>query len=134
MAFQIKRPPTAFSLDPSEKSQKRILDQSHIDFIKKLPSLISGRTPCDPCHIRTGSPSYRKKRTGGGQRPDDCWTLPLTRAEHDAQHDMNEMAFWRSHGIEDPFAIALELYQVSGDLTAGKKIIRNSIRERRARR
>lgn len=66
MAFQIKRPATAFSLDPTDKSQKRIEDPAHLAFIRKLPSVISGRTPCDPCHIRTGNPTYRKKRTGGG--------------------------------------------------------------------
>lgn len=55
----------------------------------------------------------------------------MTRDEHDQQHDMNEMTFWKQHRI-DPFAIALELYQVSGDIKAGTKIIRDSIRRRRA--
>jgi len=131
-AFQIKRPLTAFSLDPSDKDQKRITDEPHLDFIRKLPSLISGREPCEACHLRAGNPLYRKKRTGGAQRPDDAWALPMTAVEHKAQHGMNEIAFWESHGVTDPFAIALALYQVSGDLKAGRRIIRDSIRKRRA--
>lgn len=131
MAFQINRPPTAFSLDPSDKNQKRIEDPAHLAFIRKLPSVISGRTPCEACHIRSGNPVYRKKRTGGQQKPDDAWTIPLATDEHKAQHDTNEITFWRGHGI-DPFALALELYHVSGDVKAGTKIIRDGIRRRRA--
>ena len=132
MAYRIQRPPTAFSLDPSDKKQKRIEDNPHLVFIRKLPSVISGRTPCEACHIRAGNPTYRKKRTGGQQKPDDAWTLPLTAEEHRQQHDMSEMAFWKQHGI-DPFALALQLYHVTGDVKAGSKIIRNAIRQRRAK-
>ena len=32
----------------------------------------------------------------------------------------------------DPFALALELYHVTGDVKAGTKIIRDGIRRRRA--
>ncbi len=127
MAMMIKRPATAFSLDPSSKDQKRIEDPAHLAFIRKLPSVISGRMPCEACHIRSGNPVYRKKRTGGQQKPDDAWTLPLTPDEHKAQHDINEMVFWRNHGI-DPFALALELYHVSGDVEAGIRIIRSQAR------
>lgn len=132
MAYKIARPATAFALDPSDKKQKRIEDNPHLAFIRKLPSVISGRTPCEACHIRTGNPTYRKKRTGGQQRPDDAWALPMTPDEHRAQHDMNEMAFWKQHGI-DPFAMALALYEVTGDIKAGRKIIRDAIRKRRAK-
>jgi hypothetical protein len=35
---------------------------------------------------------------------------------------MDERKFWELHGI-DPCAIALNLWEVSGDLEAGEKII-----------
>ena len=87
MAMMIKRPSTAFSLDPADKTQKRIEDEKHLDFIRQLPSVIDGKGPCEACHIRTGSPAHRKKRTGMGRKPDDAWTLPMTPAQHRAQHD-----------------------------------------------
>jgi len=130
MASRIQRPDSAFSLDPSDKSQKRIRDESHLVYIRKLPSIISGRYGCDPCHLRTGSPTYRKKRTGERQKPDDCWTLPMTREEHRAQHNMNELEFYRQHGIDDPFAICLQLYEANRDLRLGKRIILSNLKSR----
>lgn len=136
MASRIQRPATAFSNDPSDRSQRRIRDDAHLAFIRRLPSVISGKRDgdrCDPCHVRTGSPIHRKKRTGASQRPDDCWTLPMRRAEHDAQHDMNELEFYRSHGITDPFSLCLALYEVSGDVKAAEMIIKNHRKSRRVR-
>lgn len=39
MALQIRRPDTAFSLDPSDKAQGRIRDERHLAFIRTLPSV-----------------------------------------------------------------------------------------------
>lgn len=123
MALQIKRPDTAFALDPSDKAQGRIKDERHLAFIRTLPSVLSGLYGCDPCHIRYGDPMYRKKRTGKGQKPDDCWVIPMTRSEHEEQHDMNEKAFWDQRGI-DPLFIAQKLYAVSGDKEAAIEILK----------
>ncbi len=130
MASRIQRPSTAFSLDPSDKSQKRLLDDPHLVFIRKLPSIISGAYGCEACHLRAGSPIYRKKRTGLRQKPDDSWTLPMTPEEHRAQHAMNELEFYRQHGIEDPFALCLKLYEATRDFEAGKLIIITSLKSR----
>lgn len=121
-AYRLPRADTAFSLDKSSKQTRRIEDPSHLAFIRKLPSVVSGQTPVEAAHIRTGSALHRKKRTGLAQKPDDCWTLPLTASEHKEQHSENELAWWRSHGI-DPFETAIKLYEVSGDLEAGLRII-----------
>lgn len=128
MAMQFVKPSTAFSLDKSSKATKRMEDTAHLAFIRKLPSVLSGAMGCEACHIRIGSALHRKKHTGMGQKPDDAWTLPLTPGEHKRQHSENELAFWRSYGI-DPFELAIRLYEVSGDLEAGAKIIA-SARER----
>lgn len=120
--YTVKRPATAFSLDPSDKSQRRIRDDAHLTWIKSLPSVISGRYGCEAAHIRYGNPSYRKKRTGKGQKPDDAWTVPLTPQEHRDQHSMNERDFWLRHGI-DPIDIARHLYEISGNTNRAKKII-----------
>lgn len=120
--FQILRPATAFSLDRSSKATRRIEDPAHLAFIRKLPSVLSGAMGCEACHIRIGSAVHRKKHTGMGQKPDDAWTLPLTPDEHKRQHSENELLFWRSHGV-DPFELAIKLYEVTGDIEAGKQII-----------
>lgn len=126
MSHAIRRPSTAFSLDPVSKATKSFKDDAHLAFIRKLPSCVSGAYGCDPAHISAGSPLHNKKRTGGGQKASDCWTVPLTRAEHDAQHDHgDELAWWKLQGI-DPFELAIKLYEVSGDLTAGTEIIRKA--------
>lgn len=124
MAFAIARPETAFAYDKSSKATKRIEDEAHLAFIRKLPSVVSGQYGCEACHIRAGSPLHRKKRTGMQQKPDDAWTLPLTADEHRQQHSENEMAFWRSHEI-NPFELALRIYEVSGQFEAAVAIITN---------
>lgn len=122
MAFAIRKHPEAFSLDKSNKGTTSFKDEGHLAFIRKLPSVISGAYGCDACHIRAGSPQHNKKMTGKSQKPSDCWTLPMTREEHIAQHDVNELAFWCVHGI-DPFQLATDLYQVSGDTEAATALI-----------
>jgi hypothetical protein len=123
--FRLPYAAEAFTYDPSSKRTKRIEDPAHLAFIRKLPSVLSGQYGCDPCHIRTGSALHRKKHTGGAQKPDDCWTIPLTREEHDSQHSENELQWWRKHGI-DPFELAIRLYEVSGDVDAATAIARKA--------
>jgi hypothetical protein len=120
--FAIRRPDSAFSLDPSSKKTRRIEDPAHLAFIRKLPSVISGKYGCEACHIRSGSAVHKKKWTGGQQKPDDAWTLPMLPEEHKAQHSENELAFYKRHGI-DPFDLAARLYEVSGDTEAAIRII-----------
>lgn len=122
MAYAYRRPDTAFSYDPADRKQRRIEDPAHLAFIRKLPSVVSGVYGCEACHIRAGSPLHRKKRTGMGQKPDDCWTLPLSPDEHRKQHSENEMEFWRAHGI-DPFDLALKLHEATGNFEAALSII-----------
>lgn len=128
MAFRFARPDTAFSEDPSDRSQRRMKDDAHLAFIRTLPSVISGEIGCEACHVRYGDPIYRKKHTGKAQKPDDAWTVPLTPSEHRDQHDGNEKAWWERHGI-DPLELCLRLYAVSGDRNEALKIIRASFRE-----
>lgn len=120
--FMIDRPATAFALDPSSKHTKRLTDDRHLAFIRRLPSVISGTFGCEACHIRYGNPLYKKIHTGIGRKPDDGWTVPLTPDEHRSQHSGNEREFWLSQGI-DPLAVASALYEISGDEDAGRRII-----------
>lgn len=126
--YAIKRPDTAFSLDPSNKAQKRIKDDGHLAFIRTLPSVISGEYGCEACHVRYGDPRYRKKHTGLAQKPDDSWTIPLTPDEHRSQHSANEAEWWQERGI-DPLWLCLQLYAATGNREAALRIISEARRK-----
>jgi hypothetical protein len=42
------------------------------------------------------------------EKPSDKWALPLCNRHHREQHSMNELEFWKSHGI-DPFMLAIKM-------------------------
>jgi hypothetical protein len=121
--FAVRRDPQAFSLDKSSRKTRRIEDPAHLSFIRKLPCCVTGSSyTVEAAHIRAGSAVHRKKHTGLQQKPDDCWTLPLCAPSHREQHQGDELAFWRKHEI-DPFELAVRLYEISGDVDAGRRII-----------
>jgi hypothetical protein len=98
-------------------------------FIARLPSLISGYHPVEVAHIRYAEPASGKDHTGGAQKPDGKWTVPLSAHLHrlgpDAQHHSNERGWWAGHGI-DPIKVAAALYAVTGNYEAGCAIIRQA--------
>lgn len=86
---------------------------SHLDDIRRLPCLLSGR-PAEAAHLRFADARHGKPITGMQTKPDDRYALPLCPGLHrllkGCQHDSSEREWWISMGIEDPVAIALELY------------------------
>jgi hypothetical protein len=58
-------------------------------------------------------------------KPGDMWTVPLSRAEHERQHGMNERAYWSDMGV-DVLDLCRRLYAVSGDDDAALAIIKSS--------
>ena len=106
--------------------QPRVRDERHLRFIRTLACLATGRAEdVDAAHIRFSDMRFGKRETGKGERPDDKWTVPLSRDQHADQHRGSERKFWERHGI-DPLRIAQELYSVSGDTEAGEAIIRRA--------
>ena len=104
--------------------QPRQRDERHIRFIRSLPCLTSGRTESvDAAHVRYGNAELGKRPTGKGERPDDRWTVPLSRDQHADQHRHGEREWWARQGI-DPLKVARDLYSVSGDTEAGEAIVR----------
>lgn len=121
----IKRPDTAFSLDVSRKGQGgRIRDDKHLKFLRRLPCLVSGQTGnIDAAHIRYGDPKFGKPGTPMARKPDDKWCVPLNHMIHlYDQHRNNERQWWIEKGI-DVLQVAIDLYAISGDLDAGRRII-----------
>lgn len=127
MPSQIARPDTAFSLDRrSRQRSPRKTNNAHLAFIRRLPSLVPGAGDIEAAHVRYGEPRYGKRQTGMGERPSDCWVVPLAHQVHQhEQHRHNERQWWIDHGI-DPLLIAALLYAHSGNDDAGIQIIRNA--------
>lgn len=93
----------------------RIKNNAHLDFIRALPCVCCGdNTSTEAAHIRTGNLAYGKRNTGGAEKPDDAWTVPLCGLHHREQHTKSEEAFWASCGI-NPYVLAMSLYLRSGD-------------------
>ena len=107
--------------------QRRQHDEPHLHFIRLLPCLICGDDTCtEAAHIRYGDRTAGKRQTGLGERPDDCFTLPLCSVHHRAQHTENEKRWWTDLGI-DPIRIALSLWRVSGNCERGVEIIKANL-------
>lgn len=135
MAQEFRRPDTAFSLDRSRKGQRgRIQAPKHLIFIRALPCLATGSAiRIEAAHIRYGDPAHDKPGTPMGRKPDDCYVVPLCAEAHregpNAQHNRNEREWWAELRI-DPIAVALALYQITGDIDAGNEIIWQASRGR----
>jgi hypothetical protein len=125
--FRIIRRQTAFSNAPVGKQKKRPRDNDakHLEWIRRLPCVITGTFPVDAAHVRYEDRAYGKRETGKGEKPDDKWVVPLSRQKHDEQHSMNERIFWARHGV-DPLRIALALYACTGDDEQAHVIIREA--------
>lgn len=127
MSHQIKNfAPVGSLLKKKTKKKKsdkgRVKDNAHLDFIRQLPCVISGKWPVDAAHVRYADLDRGKDYTGKGVKPSDKWVLPLHRDIHSKQHSMSERKFWEGLGI-DPLNLCEELYRISGDLEAGRRLI-----------
>lgn len=126
--INIPKIPKRKKLSPEGSGQRRprARDKRHLMAVAGLPSVISGKIPCQACHIRYADVRYNKRSTGLAEKPDDRWVLPMTPDEHAQQHAGNEQAFWYVRGI-DPTALANVLYKVWNTTTdpyAAQEIMR----------
>lgn len=85
----------------------RIECKAHLQWIRgclclMLTSECSG--PIEAAHIRNGTDG------GMGQKPSDCYTVPLCRHHHAMQHAVGEKTFWAGC---DPLKFAAELWKAS---------------------
>lgn len=101
----------------------RVKNEKHLNFIRSLPCVVcQNNIETEAAHVRAGELALGKWPTGGGEKPSDCWTVPLCGRHHREQHSMNEREFWSQQGI-NPFVVAMALYASSGDYVAGEQII-----------
>lgn len=63
-------------------SERPGMSKAYLAAIRRLPSCVSGRSPCDAHHLRL------IEERGVGMKATDRWALPLTRAEHYGVHSV----------------------------------------------
>lgn len=101
------------------KMAPRIDDPKHVGFLHQLVCVICGRHgDLHVHHLRRG------KTRRGQYKAGDNEGLPLCPCHHNIGDEslhgqerfgVSEMEYFRQHGIEDPVALATELYLRSGD-------------------
>lgn len=115
--------------------EPRVEDPAWLAEVRKMPCLVCRRPgPSDPAHLRTAARQYGKPPTGMGEKPSDCWVLPLCRTHHDDQHRNNELAWWGRQGVPDPFGVAKALYAARPVLTRPQRQSRAKPRKTKALR
>ena len=97
--------------DGSDKSllglskPRRQRNKAHLRFVAEQPSLVCGRKPSDPHHLRASQPRAL------GRKASDEFVVPLCRLHHRLVHRVgNETAWWTDAGI-DPLGTARKLWE-----------------------
>ena len=89
----------------------------HLAFVRQLPCVACVKAaPSEAAHVRTGTDS------GGGIKPSDRYAVPLCSSCHARQHGIGELTFWSALRI-DPLNVALRLWTMSSDITAGERTV-----------
>jgi hypothetical protein len=95
------------------KSRAYREDPKHLEFVRSLPSCLSGQRGCVAHHLLS-IPGSR----GTSLKAEDWWTLPLTWEEHKRLHrectSANEEVWFVSQGVA-PHILARTLWHNSGD-------------------
>jgi hypothetical protein len=85
--------------EPNAASKRPGMSPKYLHAIKRMPSCLSGRKPCDPHHLRCGPAA---KERGVSLKATDRWAVPLTRDEHEMVHKLGgtvEFDWFRVRGI-----------------------------------
>lgn len=96
-----------------KSSRGRERNNAYLAWLRRQPCVARHMGGCvgpiEAAHIRSPSLRHDKPLTGLGVKPDDRWCVGACNAHHRQQHSMNEMAWWRSIGL-DPFTTAEGLF------------------------
>lgn len=65
--------------------------KERVEWVKSLPSIASGRTPCVNAHTATG---------GMGRKADYTTIVPLTHEEHEELHRKGQRTFEAKYGVD----------------------------------
>jgi hypothetical protein len=89
--------PKSLRRERKARDERPGMSAKYLAAIRKLPSCISGRSPCEAHHLRI------KEERGVSMRATDRWAVPLTWDEHHDVHRVGsrrEEAWFKQHGID----------------------------------
>lgn len=110
----------------NKASQRYGMSKEHLALIRQLPSCISGMSPSDPHHLRSGEAS---KERGTSLKATDRWAIPLTRTEHENVHKVGskmEAIYFINLGV-NASVLAEDLWNATGDLEKMEKIVTDQL-------
>jgi len=93
------------------KTTAPVKSKTYLQWIRKLPCIVSGRSPVEAAHLSTPNENYGHLGRAKSRKASDCWALPVSKTLHENQHKGNELRFWRSHKI-NPYLAALVLHRI----------------------
>jgi hypothetical protein len=102
---------------------------THLDFIRTLPCLITGKK-AEAAHVSFTLKVAGKADKGVGKKADDVYVLPLSHTMHMQQHDhpKGEVGFWAARGLDrkDVVILCLRLWLASGDMQQALRVINDA--------
>lgn len=113
MSFRIAPRPLNDAPLPSKASAAKKC-KGYMEWIHELPCVVTGTQPVEAAHLSKAALEYGHLGRGKGRKASDRWALPLCKAEHDRQHSMAELDYWKSVGI-NPYVAALALWGLWSD-------------------
>lgn len=104
---------------PNAASKRPGMDEQHLANIRKLPSCLSGKRPCEAHHLRCAG------GRGVSLKAEDKWAIPLTQEEHWAVHRTGsraEFQWFKRHRL-NCLELAVALWSCRGDLDAMRRVV-----------
>ena len=95
------------------------MSERHLEMIRQLPCVVTGRRPAEPHHLLKGPGVVR----GMGMKSADKWAIPTHAEIHRAAHNAgNDFAYFEGLGIT-PTDLAKDLWEVTEDYEAMSRIV-----------
>jgi len=149
MASQIRRETVLANFRPSVTEREREKrtrksaaekregnSEDHAALLRLLPCCVTGREPARTIHHLKAGPARHER--GVQMRATDRWALPLSYEAHilgvETVGSRREHAWFREHGVDDPYELAAALWRETGDLERMRRIVQAHVgRGRRSR-
>jgi hypothetical protein len=89
--------------------QTPVRSEAYKKWIRTLPSVVSGMSPCEACHTGVDG--------GTGLKASDLSCLPLTAEEHAEYHRGGKLTFAAKYGLD----AEAEVERLNAEWSAGRK-------------
>ena len=100
-------------------------EEKYLRFIRTFKCAVCGdNSSVEAAHVRKADPSIGKFNSGIGQKPDDCFVVPLCSRCHRRQHEIGETNFW---GHMDAVKLALALHAATWDIERVEHVLNASM-------